>query len=65
MYTYIHTHIYIHSYLCKHIYIYIQALGAGVPIGAMLCKDYCNVFEPGDHASTYGGNPLACAAGTS
>ena len=22
-----------------------------------------NVFEPGDHASTYGGNPLACAAG--
>lgn len=40
-----------------------KALGAGVPIGAMLCKDYCNVFEPGDHASTYGGNPLACAAG--
>jgi acetylornithine aminotransferase len=28
----------------------------------MLCKDSCNVFGPGDHASTYGGNPLACAA---
>ena len=94
-----------------------KALGGGVPIGAMLCKDSCNVFEveahnhqytsflskliffillsplssllfplsshfspfssllfsllspfsskhlqPGDHASTYGGNPLACAA---
>lgn len=40
-----------------------KALGGGVPIGAMLCKDKCNVFGPGDHASTYGGNPLACAAG--
>ena len=40
-----------------------KALGGGVPIGAMLCKDHCNVFGPGDHASTYGGNPLACAAG--
>lgn len=29
----------------------------------MLCKDKFNVFGPGDHASTYGGNPLACAAG--
>lgn len=40
-----------------------KALGGGVPIGAMLCKESCNVFGPGDHASTYGGNPLACAAG--
>jgi acetylornithine/N-succinyldiaminopimelate aminotransferase len=40
-----------------------KALGGGVPIGAMLCKNHCNVFQPGDHASTYGGNPLACAAG--
>ena len=40
-----------------------KALGGGVPIGAMLCKESCNVFSPGDHASTYGGNPLACAAG--
>lgn len=40
-----------------------KALGGGVPIGAMLCKEKCNVFGPGDHASTYGGNPLACAAG--
>eukprot|EP00596_Hydrurales_sp_CCMP1899_P005371 CAMPEP_0119041882 /NCGR_PEP_ID=MMETSP1177-20130426/14118_1 /TAXON_ID=2985 /ORGANISM="Ochromonas sp, Strain CCMP1899" /LENGTH=420 /DNA_ID=CAMNT_0007008279 /DNA_START=252 /DNA_END=1514 /DNA_ORIENTATION=+ len=40
-----------------------KALGGGVPIGAMLCKEKYNVFGPGDHASTYGGNPLACAAG--
>ena len=40
-----------------------KALGGGVPIGAMMCKEQCNVFSPGDHASTYGGNPLACAAG--
>jgi acetylornithine aminotransferase len=40
-----------------------KALGGGVPIGAMLCTEKANVFGPGDHASTYGGNPLACAAG--
>lgn len=40
-----------------------KALGGGVPIGSMLCKEKFNVFGPGDHASTYGGNPLACAAG--
>lgn len=40
-----------------------KALGGGVPIGAMLCKEKANVFGPGDHATTYGGNPLACAAG--
>jgi acetylornithine aminotransferase len=28
----------------------------------MLCRRSCDVFEPGDHASTFGGNPLACAA---
>jgi acetylornithine/N-succinyldiaminopimelate aminotransferase len=41
-----------------------KALGGGVPIGAMMAKgDAATVFGPGDHASTYGGNPLACAAG--
>lgn len=40
-----------------------KAIGGGVPLGAMLCKEHCNVFKPGDHASTFGGNPLACAAG--
>lgn len=40
-----------------------KGLGAGIPIGAMLCAAHCDVFEPGDHASTFGGNPLASAAG--
>jgi acetylornithine/N-succinyldiaminopimelate aminotransferase len=38
-----------------------KGLGGGIPIGATLCKESCNVFEPGDHASTYGGNPFVCA----
>ncbi|KAJ1449863.1 N-acetylornithine aminotransferase [Pelagophyceae sp. CCMP2097] len=40
-----------------------KALGGGVPLGAMLTAAEYDVFEPGDHATTYGGNPLACAAG--
>mmetsp|Transcript_29146 Transcript_29146/g.93206 ORF Transcript_29146/g.93206 Transcript_29146/m.93206 type:complete len:277 (+) Transcript_29146:175-1005(+) len=39
-----------------------KALGGGVPIGAMMCKASCDVLTPGTHASTFGGNPLACAA---
>ena len=40
-----------------------KALGGGVPIGALLAKDeVAAAFTPGTHASTFGGNPLACAA---
>lgn len=39
-----------------------KGLAGGIPIGALLCKAHCNVFSPGDHASTFGGNPFACAA---
>ena len=39
-----------------------KGLAGGVPIGAMMSKKFCDVFEPGNHASTFGGNPLACAA---
>jgi acetylornithine/N-succinyldiaminopimelate aminotransferase len=38
-----------------------KGLAGGIPIGAMMCKKFCDVFEPGDHASTFGGNPFACA----
>jgi acetylornithine/N-succinyldiaminopimelate aminotransferase len=38
-----------------------KGLASGFPIGATLAKEHCAVFEPGDHASTFGGNPLACA----
>ncbi len=40
-----------------------KGLGGGVTIGAFLAKQNAAVFEPGDHGSTFGGNPLACAAG--
>ncbi len=40
-----------------------KGLGGGVAIGAMLAKDHIAVsFQPGSHAATFGGNPLACAA---
>jgi predicted acetylornithine/succinylornithine family transaminase len=39
-----------------------KGLGGGVPIGAFLCNERANAFEYGDHGSTFGGNPLACAA---
>lgn len=41
-----------------------KALGGGVPIGAVCAKEEAaSAFEPGDHGSTFGGNPLAAAAG--
>lgn len=40
-----------------------KALGNGVAIGAMLAKDnIAEAFTPGSHATTFGGNPLACSA---
>lgn len=39
-----------------------KGLGNGVPIGAFMCKDGCDVLEPGDHGSTFGGNVLTTAA---
>ena len=43
-----------------------KGLGSGVPIGACLAAGKAaGVFQPGNHGSTFGGNPLACAAGLS
>ena len=39
-----------------------KGLGGGFPIGALAVKHHCDVLQPGDHASTFGGNPLACRA---
>src|SRR5207248_2559241 len=39
-----------------------KGLASGVPVGAILAKEHCSVFTPGDHGSTFGGNPLATAA---
>lgn len=40
-----------------------KGIGGGVPLGATLAKEHAAVFEPGDHGSTFGGNPLSTAAG--
>ncbi len=46
------------------IFTLAKALGGGFPIGALCAKDFvAEAFEPGDHGSTFGGNPLACAVG--
>lgn len=53
-----------HVDVIPDIFTSAKALGGGVPIGAMLARgEAATTFGPGDHASTYGGNPLACAAG--
>ena len=40
-----------------------KALGCGVPVGAFLAREeVAKALVPGDHGTTYGGNPLACAA---
>ena len=46
------------------IFTLAKALGGGFPIGALLAKEFvAQAFSRGDHGSTFGGNPLACAAG--
>ncbi|MGH7904072.1 MAG: acetylornithine transaminase [Candidatus Dormibacteraceae bacterium] len=40
-----------------------KGLGGGVPIGACLVAPHADMLEPGDHGATFGGGPLACAAG--
>jgi acetylornithine/N-succinyldiaminopimelate aminotransferase len=46
------------------IFTLAKALGGGIPIGAVCAKDHvAQAFAPGEHGSTFGGNPLACTAG--
>jgi acetylornithine/succinyldiaminopimelate/putrescine aminotransferase len=41
-----------------------KGLGGGLPIGGIIAKEkFAKAFTPGTHASTFGGNPLVCAAG--
>lgn len=39
-----------------------KALGCGIPVGAFLTNEKAAALKPGDHGTTYGGNPLATAA---
>ncbi|MEE2787153.1 MAG: acetylornithine transaminase [Myxococcota bacterium] len=61
-----HWFAYQHSSVEPDIMSLAKGLGGGVPIGAMVCKEHvAEGFQPGVHASTYGGNPLVCAAALS
>lgn len=54
---------YQHDGVAPDIMTLAKGLGGGVPIGAMVCTEQVSRgFEPGAHASTFGGNPLACSA---
>ena len=50
-----------HAGIAPDVMTLAKGLGGGVPIGACLANSRADVFEPGDHGSTFGGNPLACA----
>jgi acetylornithine/N-succinyldiaminopimelate aminotransferase len=53
-----------HSGIVPDVMTLAKGLGSGVPIGACLTAGRAaGVFKPGNHGSTFGGNPLACVAG--
>lgn len=53
-----------HAGITPDVMTLAKGLGSGVPIGACLAAGpAAGVFKPGNHGSTFGGNPLACAAG--
>jgi ornithine--oxo-acid transaminase len=60
------------TFACEHsgvepdVYVLGKALGGGIlPLSAVVSRaDVLGVFKPGQHGSTFGGNPLACAVGT-
>jgi acetylornithine/succinyldiaminopimelate/putrescine aminotransferase len=54
---------YQHAGIRPDIVTLAKALGGGIPIGAMLAKpEVAASFTPGSHGTTFGGNPVACAA---
>lgn len=54
---------YQHTGILPDVVTTAKGLGNGVPIGACLARGAAaEVFQPGNHGSTFGGNPLACAA---
>lgn len=61
-----------YTFACEHegvqpdVYILGKALGGGImPVSAIVSsREILSVFKPGDHGSTFGGNPLSCAVAT-
>ncbi|OFZ68691.1 MAG: acetylornithine aminotransferase [Betaproteobacteria bacterium RBG_16_56_24] len=55
---------YQHTGILPDVMTLAKGLGSGVPIGACLAAgNAAGLFKPGNHGSTFGGNPLACTAG--
>uniref|UniRef100_UPI0035686DAC aminotransferase class III-fold pyridoxal phosphate-dependent enzyme n=1 Tax=Litorivivens sp. TaxID=2020868 RepID=UPI0035686DAC len=53
-----------HSTIMPDVVVTAKGLGGGIPIGACLAHGKAaELFKPGNHGTTFGGNPLACAAG--
>lgn len=53
-----------HTGILPDVMTLAKGLGSGVPIGACLAAGKATgIFQPGNHGSTFGGNPLACTAG--
>ncbi len=54
---------YQHSGVLPDVMTLAKALGSGVPVGALVCSEKTyGIFTPGNHGSTFGGNPLAMRA---
>ena len=54
-----------HFDLAPDIVTLAKSLGGGLPLGAVLVREHlADIFGAGGHGSTFGGNPVACAAGT-
>jgi acetylornithine aminotransferase len=55
---------YSHFELKPDLVVLAKAIGGGLPLGALVVNSkYSDVFQYGDHGTTFGGNPVACAAG--
>lgn len=55
---------YQHGDISPDVCLTAKAIGGGLPLGALIVSDkVADVLQPGSHGSTFGGNPVACAAG--
>jgi predicted acetylornithine/succinylornithine family transaminase len=53
-----------HFNIRPDVIVLAKAIGGGLPLGALITNEkYAEVLQYGDHGSTFGGNPVACAAG--